>query len=524
MHGILLLFLLTPLWAIAQIQFRRTSSLKNSWVRLTNLDTDVSTEQAGDDGWFDLSAGLYFVEAVSSDDTVIYREIEFINNSSPRFREVRRGHNVDVGFILSGDSNYDIAYASQCRNFNTLVDAELSRFGLVHLNEVEKIPLQQYAAYPCGPSSQAFFGSGSTRGYSITATEENIPDDLSTPLVVPPFAKESPIWMMTCGERVYISNGFSRDWQPEFVLSDETFTISELKGYLPHRYQEKARPAPSCSSGPLRFWTIRIRALEESEETVKEYLRHWPQAFSFGQVDVKEFKKSIDRAVTRIEEDFKNLDVYEMPSEQGVALPHHSAALVKLLRASALSNPEPPGAAYLTDNFSAVLRAATTDVASALTSTGLEGLARYFDDRQRSITLPTARYIATAEARRVYRTFVGIVKNLGAAANDISVTLHFDTLPGVDTDDALLELQLSNDRLQDVYSQGGVRNLYRGLYQYRVTKPGFWTATGHLDLVDQPANHLVCTLEKKANSARDPGASKESAPRDEQNRSICKQL
>jgi hypothetical protein len=53
---------------------------------------------------------------------------------------------------------------------------------------------------------------------------------------------------------------------------------------------------------------------------------------------------------------------------------------------------------------------------------------------------------------------------------------------------------LLGSRTREMLSNGEFPNLYRGLYEYRVSKQGFDTVVGELDLVDDPREVLVCTM------------------------------
>jgi len=53
---------------------------------------------------------------------------------------------------------------------------------------------------------------------------------------------------------------------------------------------------------------------------------------------------------------------------------------------------------------------------------------------------------------------------------------------------------LLGTRTRETLSNGEFPNLYRGLYEYRVTRQGFETVVGELDLVDDPREVLVCTM------------------------------
>jgi len=80
------------------------------------------------------------------------------------------------------------------------------------------------------------------------------------------------------------------------------------------------------------------------------------------------------------------------------------------------------------------------------------------------------------------------VKRIGA--NPLAVTLEISSQPT----GAMVDLRTAAVRGPESATNATLKNVYRGLYTFRVTKPTYKPAMGTLNLVDDDRPHLDCAL------------------------------
>jgi hypothetical protein len=95
------------------------------------------------------------------------------------------------------------------------------------------------------------------------------------------------------------------------------------------------------------------------------------------------------------------------------------------------------------------------------------------------------------------RTFDATVERVKSLVNTLrnlsplAIRLRVTTIP----DGATVTVKpLLGSRTRQALSNGDFVNLYRGLYEYRITRSGYVPVEGELDLVDDPRDLLECSI------------------------------
>jgi hypothetical protein len=145
------------------------------------------------------------------------------------------------------------------------------------------------------------------------------------------------------------------------------------------------------------------------------------------------------------------------------------------------------------------------DLGGPLKDPSLEPLRIYVNDKIKSIQVPSEPKTPIDMGLAIINELRRIVSNLGNLSNDLSVDLRFATEPISETDGSKLVLNPCHE-CPEVFSQGGVRGLFRGKYYYSVTRAGYMPYSGTLDLVEEPTQALVCKLAPSTTSEKELGS------------------
>ena len=107
------------------------------------------------------------------------------------------------------------------------------------------------------------------------------------------------------------------------------------------------------------------------------------------------------------------------------------------------------------------------------------------DHKDPVLGMPTVSRQAAVEYAEALAAFVKRI-----AANPLAVTLSITTVPA----DADVELRTAAVHGPRSRTNTTLKNVYRGLYKFRITKPLHKPAEGAVNLVDDDREHLDCTL------------------------------
>jgi hypothetical protein len=108
------------------------------------------------------------------------------------------------------------------------------------------------------------------------------------------------------------------------------------------------------------------------------------------------------------------------------------------------------------------------------------------------LTSPDSKDAAFENARRV-------VKNIQKVANESRLVINL-TINSDPEERATYEMWPTQGQLTRTVTNNTLDGVYRGYYSYRVTKSGYKTIEGELNLVDRDGRTLDCTMNKTSDS------------------------
>jgi hypothetical protein len=160
-----------------------------------------------------------------------------------------------------------------------------------------------------------------------------------------------------------------------------------------------------------------------------------------------------------------------------------------------------PAGFYLRSDLEELAVSTTAEVAAALLYPGLDPVRQHFEAKLAAISIPEESYVPREAVERTFASFREVIAGITSIAGDLSIDLLFLTRP-VETEGTMLTLK-SCKLCPEIFSQGGAKRLYRGRYDYTVTRHGYDSFSSSLDLIDDPGTKLVCTLSRS--QASGPG-------------------
>jgi hypothetical protein len=99
--------------------------------------------------------------------------------------------------------------------------------------------------------------------------------------------------------------------------------------------------------------------------------------------------------------------------------------------------------------------------------------------------------VSVPEGQRMARQLVSLTDELKVKANDLVMSLRVESVP----DGAVFKLlRVTGKPVREGATNTTLAGIYRGLYRYEVTRPGFKTISSDLNLVDTTPNKLHCEL------------------------------
>jgi hypothetical protein len=448
---------------------RRPHSPEDS-IRLINLDTKGTIDETNNASKFFVSPGLYLIEETNPSNEVVLREIEFVDKTSDKEREVGWWQGMGPDLVFRGPNTF--SPMSGCAEIQELVLLEMRRYGIASVTNAP-IYLERDQAFPCGPTSTAFFDQSGTKGFVLTVRKESAPPWAT---VIRHLDGTLPFLFLIRNKQFRLVDGIS--------AKDDLYALADGK-YLPFYKLMDPRL--------FELWSITATPANLSRNAFEEYLRHWPEIFPAGNAESNQLRNELTPIRDEIVEDFLHLSRFRLYVGER-ELPHLPQSALPLLEPVSHGIIEETEFGYQTSAVSGLLLTYQSRVEKDLDYPAFTGLQSYFRANQKQFDVPRGNYISVVAARKLIDGFVHVVDRIIASTDDISVTLKFNTSPPMETENSELRIKPSEGRVPSVYSQGGARNLYRGYYSFCVSKPGYDPVGGKLDLIDQPGTHLDCDL------------------------------
>jgi hypothetical protein len=160
---------------------------------------------------------------------------------------------------------------------------------------------------------------------------------------------------------------------------------------------------------------------------------------------------------------------------------------------------------YRTSDLLRMLEETRADTETALLGRGLWAIVQHTDFAFGNVIAPTTPLVSSNTANQFVHEVELILASLIPLSKDLSVDLRFFTRPLYQTENAKLTITTCEtcSELPEIFSQGGLKRLYRGRYQYTVSKPGYKPYSHLMDLIDDPGTAIVCRLVMDQQSGED---------------------
>jgi hypothetical protein len=501
---------------------QEVSVLRNSgnpmyWVRITNISTGQSFDEPGSAPAFTLPYGGYVIDLISDNGATAYSEFEVIDDSSVDARTVRPVSGADYGFYVPG--RRISGQTDECSVLEQAIGLAIGRLGVV---KYKLNPGPRDSSGLCGVSRiDAAFGerSDGSVAISVTASDPN----LGSLRESENFLRTAPIRILSSGSEALVASGYSETRGLLFLCRDSMISLDDIRQYAGSiRFPSNERPSSRQTGCPftpssgyrssyfrLRLWEVQARIARMPNRVPAESRNHWTEfvpAETIG-ANVATLKGALSQAESNFKYSIDHLKTYKHESRGNSFL----ASSSELFRSA---------------DVSSVLQSSKREVGSSISDPNLAGLKNYYERKAALIREPQTQFLSTSSALELFSSFLALIERLKTVSNDLSVTLRFDTFPVPETTDTLLTITLNKEKSPSVYSQGGVRNLYRGTYGFCVSKRGFQSFADELDLVDNDGTHLVCNLVKQRvpKEKSDLDSEGPPCPRPEETESTCKQV